>query len=546
MAAKVGYRMEPGTMVWRDAVQSLWRRRLLIGACTLLGVAGAFAFALPQTARWTATSEILVGPAVPPALLDLPAGLDKTGPLGMDLPAETQARVVASPSTMRVVAARLGLSVADDEVQKMSAATRVKAVTDNSYIITTDGSSAEEAVRRANTIAGVYLEQRRAAAQSVLATLAAQNEQRATTTASQAAGLQRSIDNALSRSQDGLASSLRDKQVDLRTSSVDFKDKAKALREAADSAGSTSKLVTPASPEAVTVSPNITRDVSVGAVLGFVLGIALALGSTHLSPFVATRDEAARSAGAPVLTASTTGRRWWHRTARKLDLSELTALGTEVVSAIARRGYTEDGEGAVLVVSASPSPNADGVALAMACATAREGRRTVLVFADVRGPRPDVELGRDAPANPDGLVNLVGEPAHSRSDKARKLLVPGPAPDLQLLMPGSGDEQALTVAPALVPGIVTELRGSAEALVVHGPAADRNHGVAPLAAAVDGCVLVVQCGHDRQSRVSRLCASLEFAGAPVLGVVLIGAHRDDETLGIPVDANGHLLESVRQ
>lgn len=532
-------------MVWRDAVQSLWRKRLLIFACTVLGVAGAFAFALPQTARWTATSEILVGPAVPPALLDLPAGLDKTGPLGLDLPAETQARVVASPSTMRLVAAKLGLSSADDEVQKLSAVTRVKAVTDNSYVITTDGPTAEEAVRRANMIARVYLEQRRAAAQSVLATLAVQNEQRATTTSTQANGLQRSIDSAISRSQDGLAASLRDKQVDLRTSSVDYKDKAKALREAADSAGSTSSVVTPASAQSATVSPKIARDAVVGGVLGLVLGIGLALASTHLSPFVATRDEAARSAGAPVLTASTTGRRWWHRTARRLETAELTALGTEVVSAIAHRGYSADGEGAVLVLSASPSPNADGVALAMAAATARDGRRTVLVFADVRGPRPDVKLGRGAPENPEGLVDLVAEPAHSRNDKARKLLVPGPTPDLQLLLPGRGDEQALTVAPALVPGIVADLRSTTEALVVHGPAADRNHGVAPLAAAVDGCVLVVQCGHDRQSRVSRLCASLEFAGAPVLGVVLIGAHRDDETLGIPVDANGHLIESVR-
>jgi len=62
-----------------------------------------------------------------------------------------------------------------------------------------------------------------------------------------------------------------------------------------------------------------------------------------------------------------------------------------------------------------------------------------------------------------------------------------------------------------------------------------RHGITPLAAAVDASVLVVQVGHDKDTDVSRLTAALRFAGAPVLGVVLIGASLHDETLGIPVN-----------
>ncbi len=48
-------------------------------------------------------------------------------------------------------------------------------------------------------------------------------------------------------------------------------------------------------------------------------------------------------------------------------------------------------------------------------------------------------------------------------------------------------------------------------------------------------MLVVQVGHDKEMDVARLTGALQFAGAPVLGVVLIGASSHDETLGIPLN-----------
>jgi Mrp family chromosome partitioning ATPase len=60
-------------------------------------------------------------------------------------------------------------------------------------------------------------------------------------------------------------------------------------------------------------------------------------------------------------------------------------------------------------------------------------------------------------------------------------------------------------------------------------------GITPLAAAVDASVLVVQVGHDKEMDVARLTAALQYAGAPVVGVVLIGASAQDETLGIPLN-----------
>ena len=47
--------------------------------------------------------------------------------------------------------------------------------------------------------------------------------------------------------------------------------------------------------------------------------------------------------------------------------------------------------------------------------------------------------------------------------------------------------------------------------------------------------LSLQVGHDKEMDVARLTGALHFAGAPVLGVVLIGASAHDETLGIPLN-----------
>ncbi|GAA1511829.1 Wzz/FepE/Etk N-terminal domain-containing protein [Kribbella lupini] len=528
--------MEPGTVVWRDTAQALLRHKWLIVGCILLGIVGASFYSLSQTERWTASSQIVVGPAVPPALVGkLPSGTDKTGPLGMDLPAETQARVIASPALLREVAKSLDLPTDDDAVQSLATVTRVKAVTDNAYLITTDGPTSEEAVRRANAIARVYLAQRTTEAKGLLTTLAGQAQDRSKTATAQSRSLVAQISEALARNDTQTAAALRDQRVGLATEARQAADEAAAMRKALSGVGSGSELVTPATKDTAMSSPKVLRDIVVGAILGLVLGFGLALLSTHLSPFVLTRDQAANAAKAPVITASVGRRRFWSRAAPQLPPSELTALGAEASGALARREINPHGAGtsgaaALLVVSASPTPNSAGIALAMAEAGARDGRETLLVMADLTGA-PVLSHVTDH----EGLTDLVSEPAPTRAVRARKLFRPGTVADLYVLPPGlAKDETALAVGPSLVPGIVADLPPG-YSVVIHGPASVGRHGITPLAAAVDASVLVVQVGHDKDTDVSRLTSALAFAGAPVLGVVLVGASPHDETLGIPLN-----------
>ncbi|MEV8372405.1 Wzz/FepE/Etk N-terminal domain-containing protein [Kribbella sp. NPDC056861] len=536
--------MEPGTVVWRDTAQSLLRHKWLIIGCVLLGIGGAAFFSLSQTERWTASSQVVIGPAVPPALVGkLPTGSDKSGPLGLDLPAETQARVMASPQILREVAKFLQMPTTDDSVQALAGVTRVKAVTDNAYLITIDGPTADEAVRRANAIAQIYLAQRSTEAKTLLTTLASQATDRAKSANQQSKNLSKEITEAQGRGDTQEASSLRDQRVGLASEARQAADEAAAMQKALTGVGASSTLVTPATKDTASSSPLVMRDITVGAILGLVLGFGLALVSTHLSPFILTRDQAARAASAPVITAAIGQRRYrlgfrlrfWLRAAPQLGPSEITALGTEASGALARRelnpkGIGSSGAGALLVVSASPTPNSAGIALAMAEASARDGRETLLVLADLRRTPVLSHL-----TDHEGLTDLVNEPAATRAVRARKMFRPGTVADLYVLPPGlSRDESALAVGPSLVAGIVADLPPG-YSVVIHGPASVGRHGITPLAAAVDASVLVVQVGQDKETDLTRLTAALKFAGAPVLGVVLIGCSKHDDSLGIPLN-----------
>ncbi|HEY4567994.1 MAG TPA: Wzz/FepE/Etk N-terminal domain-containing protein [Kribbella sp.] len=529
--------MEPGTVVWRETAQSLLRQKWLVLACIVLGLLGASAFALSQTTRWTASSQLVIGPAVPPALVGkLSTSSDKTGPLGMDLPAETQARVMASPTLLTAVVKSLGMPNNDRTIQGLAAVTRVKAVTDNAYLVTTDGPTAQTAVDRANAIATIYLKQRNDEAKALLTNLAEQAQARSKTATQQSRSLVSQIDEAVGRGDTQTAAALRDQRVGLATEARQAADDAAAMLKALSTVGAGSELVTPASTDTASSSPMVARDILVGGILGLVLGFGLALLRSHLTPYILTRDQAARAAVSPVIAASEgKRRRFWHRSAPELPQYEITALGAEASGALARRelnprAIAGGGPGALLVVSASPTPNSAGIALAMAEANARDGRETLLVLADIEGPPVLPHL-----TGHEGLTDLVMEPAATRAIRARKLFRPGTVADLYVLPPGlNHEETAEAVGPSLVPGIVADLPPG-YSVVIHGPASVGRHGITPLAAAVDASVLVVQVGLDKEMDVARLTGALEFAGAPVLGVVLIGASAHDETLGIPLN-----------
>jgi hypothetical protein len=71
----------------------------------------------------------------------------------------------------------------------------------------------------------------------------------------------------------------------------------------------------------------------------------------------------------------------------------------------------------------------------------------------------------------------------------------------------------------------------AHLLIIEAPPVLSSNDVVTLAAHADAILLVVRAGKDKEALTARAAALVEAAGSPVLGIVLYGAHQDDETVG---------------
>src|SRR3954447_21303085 len=96
-----------------DLLARVLRQWPVILAATIVAALAALGISISQSVRFTATAELVVGSYSLPADINVKAALDKTGPLGLDLPGETQARVVVSPLIIDKASSALGLQDAD-------------------------------------------------------------------------------------------------------------------------------------------------------------------------------------------------------------------------------------------------------------------------------------------------------------------------------------------------------------------------------------------------------------------------------------------------
>ena len=149
----------------------------------------------------------------------------------------------------------------------------------------------------------------------------------------------------------------------------------------------------------------------------------------------------------------------------------------------------------------------------LAIALADNGRRVVLVDADLRRPALHELFGL---SNREGLVNLLTEeqdplPLQDTGTPGLQLLASGPPPPNPLyLLTSRRLDQALARA-----------RAQADVVLVDTPPAAILADAALLAPRLDGMLLVVSAGRTRRDLARRAKEQLERTGSNVLGVVLV-------------------------
>jgi Mrp family chromosome partitioning ATPase/capsular polysaccharide biosynthesis protein len=495
--------MNEETFALRDVLRVLRRHRQEVVAAVVLAVLAALAVSFAQPKRYTAEAQLVVGPAIPDAALpDTPTGND-AGPLGLDLPAETQARIVASPIMAARVARSLGLSPDPARIKELTRRVQAKAVTDNLLLITVSAPSSREAADLANRYAAGYLAYRRETARKALKALP--DDQR---------NAQHAAISQVSRYTSG-------------------------------------EIIAPAVPPERSSSPDPIRNILIAIVLGGAAGVSFALLREHVDDRVRTRDQAARAAKAPVLAgpprpwASLLAMPPWRRTGTEAELVTLRspeAKGSEAFRQLQQQLVRRGLGGQVrrlLVTSVEAGPETSEAVANLAVVCARTGQTAMAISFDLRHSRLhtyfQIPKGRPAPAsdppeedfpNDLALVTLSGLVATERN----------------LLVLPSG---AVGFAPGELQGsarLEDLLRHAAELaqlLIIEAPPVLGRDDVVALATHADAILLMVRAGVDKEALTARAAALLEAAGPPLLGVVLHGAREDDETIGL---LDGHLVE----
>jgi capsular polysaccharide biosynthesis protein/MinD-like ATPase involved in chromosome partitioning or flagellar assembly len=524
--------MNEETFALRDVMRVLRRHRGQLLAIMALAVLAALVVSFGQPRRYTSETQLVVRPTIPGAALpEAPSGND-VGPLGLDLPAETQARILASPLITEQVAARLGRSTDPAQIEELTERVQAKAVTDNLLLITANAPSSREAAALANGYAEEYLEYRRNAARKALEAISNDYQRRARDLQRRAAELGQQIDTAAAQ---GAAEDV----TRLTNERNDLLDQARTLtrgaRRAAQSQASQyrgGEIIAPATPPARSSSPNPIRNVVIAILLGVAAGVSAALLREHIDDRVRTRDQAAQAANAPVLAAPPRRRR-----RARGELVTVTAPETIASEAyrqlhrqLVRRGLGTEVR-RLLVTSVEAGPEASETVANLGDLCARTEQATMAIAANPRHSRLHAYL-RVADHPPRRVSHQAG--AKPPAEMALVTLSALQVTDSNLLVLSS---QAVSFSPgelfssARLQHVFSLAADMAQLLIIEAPPVLGSDDAVTLTAHADATLLVVRAGVDKEALTARAAAILESAGSALLGVVLYSVRKDDDTVG---------------
>jgi Mrp family chromosome partitioning ATPase/capsular polysaccharide biosynthesis protein len=551
--------MEDETFALRDVLRVLRRHRAQILAAIMLAVLAALVISFAQPKRYTAESQLLLGPAVPDAVLPDARGSSDLGPLGLDVPSETQARVVTSPLVASRVVRSLRLSPDQETLKELTKSVQAKAVAENLLLITTNAPTRLEAAALANGFAGEYLAYRRELANEALGTLARDYQRRAHAFAREADRLGPQIQQATARGDQPEAARLTSQRSALLDQSNQLARQSQALGSDEAAGLGVGEVIAAASPPTQASSPRPLRNVLIAIVLGVALGVSIALLREHTNDRIQTRDDSARVTGAPVLASipRSQGLRvlggrirlplpGWGGPLRhdlvtvRLPESAASEAYRELRSTLIRRGLGTRVK-RLLVTSVEAGPEVSETVANLAAVCGLSGLHTMAVSADLRRPQLHNYFGISSGA---GLAAaLDGDGSHGES-KPLPVTLPlalsvVDVPNLLVLPSGRATSSPGDLLAAAPLGEIFDMATNiAQLVIIEAPPILSGGDVLTLTAHADAILLVVRAGMDRETLAARAAAALDAAACPLMGIVLHGAWRNDDTVGAVDERRG--------
>ncbi|TMK86948.1 MAG: polysaccharide biosynthesis tyrosine autokinase [Actinobacteria bacterium] len=276
------------------------------------------------------------------------------------------------------------------------------------------------------------------------------------------------------------------------------------------------QVVAPATLPNKASSPNQPINVLLGLFVGLALGIGVAFLMAHLDDKVRSPADVETSVGLPALAVIPKERKWslglggpylvTRAGSRSPAAEAYRRLRTSLLLASARRGVRS-------LLLCGPNASAAKTAANVALSLADINKRVILVCADLRRPRLHQIFGLQ---NRVGLSTLLAEDVplvevlQNPDEESLRVLTSGPPPS----RPGEA-LQAERMRP-----ILAQLREIADFTIVETAPLLVAADAATLSAAVDGLILIAECGVTRRTALAQAVGQLHQLGATILGVVL--------------------------
>lgn len=273
-------------------------------------------------------------------------------------------------------------------------------------------------------------------------------------------------------------------------------------------------VITPATPPGSPTSPNTKLDLLLGACMGLVSGLALALGRKALDTKVRGESDVLEITTLPILG----GIAFDPDATRKPLLTQSPQHSRRAESYRQLRtnlqfanitGHAKT----VLVTSSLPGEGKSTTAINLAIALAQAGHSVCLIDADLRRPMVGEYLGLDATAGlTTALVGMadVNELLHPWGTDNLYVLTSGRIPPNPSELLGSEEMQRL----------IQGLEHAFDTVIIDAPPLLPVTDAAVLAQHVGGVAVVVGSQRIRRQDLQKSLKALELVGANVLGLVL--------------------------
>lgn len=277
-------------------------------------------------------------------------------------------------------------------------------------------------------------------------------------------------------------------------------------------------------------SPKTKRNTLLGALVGLLLGLGIALLLERLDRRIREPEDLEAIYGLPMLGVVPHSGKLAAGAGVALPPAEAEAFG--LIRAHLRFFNVDREVRTVVIASPAPGEGKSTVARHLAEAAARLGSRVLLVEADLRRPTLARELGI---ALGPGLTEvLIGAATLGEATQALPLSAArgegGAGRTLDVLSAGA----ALPPNPGelleshVMGGLLEGVRSTYDLVVIDTSPLSAVSDAFPLLTKVDGVVIVGRLGHSRGDVAERLHQVLASSGAPLLGVIA-----NDSSTGVP-------------